>query len=133
MHLVRTVGDPQHARSAVHALERRVGGDAQRAVDLDRAIDHAAYVYRDGLDPVAGLDEAGQMDAMGLGWVVMTPRGHRPLILQKSGGLQGQFSYIAFAPTRGVGVFVSINEFNAAGFGEMAKAVNDLITELAPR
>jgi D-alanyl-D-alanine-carboxypeptidase/D-alanyl-D-alanine-endopeptidase len=47
--------------------------------------------------------------------------------------LQGEFSYIAFAPTRGVGVFVSINEFNAAGFSEMAKAVNDLITELAPR
>lgn len=73
------------------------------------------------------------MDEMGLAWVVMQPEGDRPLILQKSGGLQGQFSYIAFAPTRGVGVFVSINEFNAAGFGEMAKAVNDLITELAPR
>jgi D-alanyl-D-alanine-carboxypeptidase/D-alanyl-D-alanine-endopeptidase len=70
---------------------------------------------------------------MGIAWVVMQPEGDRPLILQKSGGLQGQFSYIAFAPARGVGVFVSINEFNAAGFGEMAKAVNDLITELAPR
>jgi D-alanyl-D-alanine-carboxypeptidase/D-alanyl-D-alanine-endopeptidase len=73
------------------------------------------------------------MDEMGLAWVVMQPEGDRPLILQKSGGLQGQFSYIAFAPTRGVGVFVSINEFNATGFSEMAKAVNDLITELAPR
>ena len=63
----------------------------------------------------------------------MQPDGDRPLILQKSGGLQGEFSYIAFAPTRGVGVFVSMNEFNVAGFPEMAKAVNDLITEIAPR
>ena len=70
---------------------------------------------------------------MALAWIVMQPEGDRPLILQKSGGLQGQFSYVAFAPTRSVGVFVSINEFNAAGFVEMAKAVNDLITELAPR
>ena len=44
------------------------------------------------------------MDAMGLGWVVMMPKGNRPLILQKAGGLQGIFSYVAFAPTRGVGV-----------------------------
>jgi CubicO group peptidase (beta-lactamase class C family) len=42
-------------------------------------------------------------------------------------------SYIAFAPTRGVGVFVSMNEFNVAGFPEMANAANDLITEIAPR
>jgi D-alanyl-D-alanine-carboxypeptidase/D-alanyl-D-alanine-endopeptidase len=108
--------------------------DRFAAKDADmRLLDHRAYLNRDGLDPVFGLGEAGHMDEMGLAWVVMQPEGDRPLILQKSGGLQGQFSYIAFAPTRGVGVFVSINEFNAAGFSEMAKAVNDLITELAPR
>ena len=47
-----------------------------------RLIDHAAYVPRDGLNPVAGFDEAGQMDAMGLGWIVMMPKGNRPLILE---------------------------------------------------
>jgi D-alanyl-D-alanine-carboxypeptidase/D-alanyl-D-alanine-endopeptidase len=108
--------------------------DRFAAKDADmRLLDHRAFLNRDGLDPVFGLGEAGHMDEMGLAWVVMQPEGDRPLILQKSGGLQGEFSYIAFAPTRGVGVFVSINEFNAAGFSEMAKAVNDLITELAPR
>ncbi len=56
------------------------------------------------------------MDAMGLGWVIMLPDGHRPLILQKSGGLQGMFLYVAIAPTRGVGAFFVMNEFNAAGF-----------------
>ena len=57
----------------------------------------------------------------------------RPLIIQKSGGLNGEFSYIAFAPTRGVGVFVSINQFSVGGFEAMVKSALSLITELAPR
>src|SRR5262245_33958844 len=98
-----------------------------------RFLDHAAYLPRDGLNPVFGLDESGHMDAMGLGWVVMMPRGDRPLILQKAGGLQGAFSYTAFAPTRGVGVFVAINAFNLGAALKMAEVVNELIATLAPR
>jgi serine-type D-Ala-D-Ala carboxypeptidase/endopeptidase len=98
-----------------------------------RLLDHAAYVPRDGLSPVAGFDEAGHMDAMGLGWVVMAAKGDRPLILQKTGGLQGVFSYAAFAPTRGVGVFVAINEFNIGAFAAATAAANGLIEQLAPR
>jgi serine-type D-Ala-D-Ala carboxypeptidase/endopeptidase len=98
-----------------------------------RLLDHAAYLQRDGLNPVSGFDESGRMDAISLGWIVMTPRGDLPLILQKAGGLQGVFSYAAFAPTRGVGAFVAINKFDfGAGMG-MAKVVNQLIGELAPR
>ncbi|HEY7663112.1 MAG TPA: D-alanyl-D-alanine-carboxypeptidase/endopeptidase AmpH [Xanthobacteraceae bacterium] len=98
-----------------------------------RLLDHAAYLPRDGLDPVYGLDESGRMDAMGLGWVIMAPRGDRPLILQKAGGLQGIFSYTAFAPTRGVGVFIAINKFDFGAALTMAAAVNELIAQLAPR
>jgi D-alanyl-D-alanine-carboxypeptidase/D-alanyl-D-alanine-endopeptidase len=98
-----------------------------------RLLDHAAYVPRDGLKPVSGFDESGHMDAMGLGWVVMAPQGDRPLILQKAGGLQGIFSYAAFAPTRGVGVFVAINQFNLGAAIGMAAAANALIAQLAPR
>ncbi len=98
-----------------------------------RLLDHAAYLPRDGLQTVFGMDESGHMDAMGLGWVVMMPEGDRPLILQKAGGLQGVFSYVAFAPTRGVGVFVAINKFDFAASIAMAKAANDLIAMLAPR
>jgi serine-type D-Ala-D-Ala carboxypeptidase/endopeptidase len=98
-----------------------------------RLIDHAAYLPRDGLDVVFGMDESGHMDAMGLGWVVMMPEGDRPLILQKAGGLQGVFSYVAFAPTRGLGVFVAINRFDFAAAMNMAKAANDFIATLAPR
>jgi D-alanyl-D-alanine-carboxypeptidase/D-alanyl-D-alanine-endopeptidase len=99
-----------------------------------RLIDHAAWLYRDGLAPVSGVDDGpGDMDAMGLGWVVVLPDGNRPLILHKSGGLQGMFSFVALAPTRGVGVFAAINAFNVSGFEAMVEAVDGLIASLAPR
>ena len=99
----------------------------------ERLIDHAAYLWRDGLNAVFGMDESGHMDAMGLGWVIMAPEGDRPLILQKAGGLQGVFSYVAFAPARGIGVCVAINAFDLAAGLAMAKTANDLIAQLAPR
>lgn len=98
-----------------------------------RLLDHAAYLVRDGLDPVSGMDESGHMDAMSLAWVVMMPEGDRPLILQKAGGLQGTFSYIAFAPTRGVAAFVAINEFDFTAAMNMAEVLNEMIASLAPR
>jgi D-alanyl-D-alanine-carboxypeptidase/D-alanyl-D-alanine-endopeptidase len=98
-----------------------------------RLLDHAAYLYRDGLTVIQGVDGEGPMDAMGLGWVINMPVGHRPLILQKSGGLQGNFAYLAMAPTRGVAAFFVMNAFNAAGFNTAVTATNELIAELAPR
>jgi D-alanyl-D-alanine-carboxypeptidase/D-alanyl-D-alanine-endopeptidase len=59
--------------------------------------------------------------------------GKRPLILQKSGGLQGNFAYLAIAPTRGVAAFFVLNTFSLAGFPAAVAATNDLIGELAPR
>jgi D-alanyl-D-alanine-carboxypeptidase/D-alanyl-D-alanine-endopeptidase len=96
-----------------------------------RLLDHAAYVQRDDLNPVFGLDESGRMDAMSLGWVVMMPTATHPLILQKAGGLQGIFSYMAFAPTHGVGAFIAINTFDFAAAQKMAETVNGLIGALA--
>ena len=98
-----------------------------------RIPDHTAYLQRDGLNPVYGLDESGHMDAVALGWIVMEPHGDLPLILQKAGGLQGIFCYTAFAPTRGIGAFVAINKFDFAAAMAMASTVNHLIGELAPR
>lgn len=104
-------------------------GDAQEA----RLLSHAAYVIRDGLEPVLGMDESGHMDAMGLGWVIMMPEGTRPLIIQKAGGTNGVFSYLAFSPAHDIGVFIAINEFDFAASMEMATVVNDLIGALTPR
>lgn len=98
-----------------------------------RLLDHAAYLYRDGLTAVAGLDDASPMDAMGLGWVISMPAGNRPLILQKSGGLQGTFAYVAIAPTRGVAAFFVMNQFSTSGFQAAVAATNEVIAQLAPR
>lgn len=98
-----------------------------------RMLDHATYLSRDGLDPVYGMDESGHMDGLGLGWIVMEPRDGRPRILQKAGGRQGIFSYVAFAPDHGVGVFAAMNEFSFGGTVVMNAAMNELIGQLAPR
>jgi D-alanyl-D-alanine-carboxypeptidase/D-alanyl-D-alanine-endopeptidase len=108
--------------------------DRSAAADRDlRLLDHAAYLYRDGLTSVAGLDDAGPMDAMGLGWVINMPNGNRPLILQKTGGLQGSFAYLAMAPTRGVAAFFVMNAFSVGGFSAAVAATNSLVAQLAPR
>ena len=98
-----------------------------------RLLDHAAYLQRDGLNPVSGLDESGHMDAMSLGWIIMEPHGDTPLILQKAGGWQGIFCYAAFAPTRGAGAFVAINKFDFGAAMAMTPVINHMIAELAPR
>ncbi len=103
------------------------------AYDAWRTADHAGWLWRDGLSPVSGLDDGGDMAAMTLGWVAVAPDGSHPMMLNKSGGLQGQFSYVVIAPSRGVGVFASINQFSVGGFAGMVKAANDLIADLAPR
>jgi len=108
--------------------------DRAATVDRDlRLLDHAAYLYRDGLTSAVGLDEGAPMDAMGLGWVINMPEGNRPLILQKSGGLQGSFNYLAISPTRGVAAYFVMNEFSAGGFGAAVTATNGLIAQVAPR
>jgi D-alanyl-D-alanine-carboxypeptidase/D-alanyl-D-alanine-endopeptidase len=98
-----------------------------------RQITQAAHVYRDGLNAVVGIDDAGPMGAMGLGWVINFPEGNRPLILEKTGGLQGFFIYVAIAPTRGVGAFFVMNEFNARAFHGAVTATNNFVASMATR
>jgi hypothetical protein len=45
---------------------------------------------------------------------------------------EGWKNYMAFAPSRGVGL-VAVNQFNFGGFSQLAGAANRLIAELAPR
>eukprot|EP00762_Andalucia_godoyi_P008640 ANDGO_04600.mRNA.1 D-alanyl-D-alanine- carboxypeptidase/endopeptidase AmpH len=92
-----------------------------------RIVDHAAYLFRNGLDPVVGVDESGHMDAMGLAWVVMDPHDGAPLVFQKAGGLQGVFSYAAFSPERNIAAFYAINAFDVSATSEITAAVNALL------
>ena len=97
------------------------------------ALTHAAYIQRQDLSAVIGFDEAGPMDAIALAWLLEMADGHRPVILQKSGGLAGFMTYIAFAPRRDVGAFVAVNRIDFAMFSGLAEGVNELIAVLAPR
>jgi D-alanyl-D-alanine-carboxypeptidase/D-alanyl-D-alanine-endopeptidase len=98
-----------------------------------RVLDHALYVMRNGLKTVSGMDESGHMDAMGLGWVGMMAKDDRPFILQKAGGLQGIFTYIALAPTRNAAVFIAINKFDFGAAFAMGEFANEMLETIAPR
>jgi D-alanyl-D-alanine-carboxypeptidase/D-alanyl-D-alanine-endopeptidase len=113
-------------------LEWHLDRFSERDAEM-RLVDHSVWLQRDGLSPVYGLDESGRMDGLALAWIVMRPEAHRPLILQKAGGLQGIFCYAAFAPTRGIGAFIAINQFDFGAAAAMASAVNNMIAALAPR
>ena len=98
-----------------------------------RVLDHALYVMRDGLEVASGMDESGHMDGLGLAWIGMMAGKDTPFILQKAGGLQGTFSYIAFAPTRGVAVFIAINTFDFGAALQMGTFANELLANLSQR
>jgi serine-type D-Ala-D-Ala carboxypeptidase/endopeptidase len=80
-----------------------------------------------------GFDEAGPMAGLGLGWVTVASEGIRPMLVAKSGGGAGFMSYIAFAPGRGVGLFVAVNRVDFPMFIAMTGAANALITSLVTR
>lgn len=108
--------------------------DDSSAEDAEwRRMLHAGWLWRDGLSPVSGLDDGGEMAAMGLGWVAVAPEGNRPMLLQKTGGLQGIFSYVAVVPSRRTGVFIAMNRFSVAGFPGMVEMANELVSSLTPR
>ena len=97
------------------------------------ALSHAPYLERTTLDAAIGFDEAGTMDGIALAWLSVAAADHRPMILQKSGGLAGFMSYTAFAPGRGVGVFVAVNKIDFGMFAGLTEGANELIASLAPQ
>jgi D-alanyl-D-alanine-carboxypeptidase/D-alanyl-D-alanine-endopeptidase len=105
-------------------------GGAARAT---LALAHAPYLQRQALKAAIGFDEAGPMQGIGLAWLTMAPDGRRPLLVQKTGGLAGFMSYVAFAPGTGVGAFVAVNRVDFAMFGSLTENVNELIAGLVPR
>ncbi|MGO9673471.1 MAG: D-alanyl-D-alanine-carboxypeptidase/endopeptidase AmpH [Methylocella sp.] len=97
------------------------------------ALSHAIWRQRQALPAAIGFDEAGPMAGLGLGWVIMNADGIRPALVEKSGGGVGFMSYIAFAPGRGVGVFVAINSVSFGAFGKMTEGANGIIANLVTR
>jgi D-alanyl-D-alanine-carboxypeptidase/D-alanyl-D-alanine-endopeptidase len=94
---------------------------------------HAVYRQRQAMAAAIGFDEAGTMDGLGLGWVVMAAHDHMPMIVQKSGGGGGFMTYIAFVPGRDVGIFVAVNRLDFAMFFALTATANGMLASLAPR
>jgi serine-type D-Ala-D-Ala carboxypeptidase/endopeptidase len=123
---VFTTGDDMTKWMRWHlALDAAAGAEV-------RMIDHVPYRWHDGLKAAVGVG-GEKMDGLGLGWIISFARGHRPLILTKSGGIAGFMTYVVLAPTRGVGVFVAVNRLNFPVFEGLTNGVHDLVADLAPR
>jgi D-alanyl-D-alanine-carboxypeptidase/D-alanyl-D-alanine-endopeptidase len=94
---------------------------------------HAVYRQRQSLATAIGFDEAAPMAGLGLAWVTAAANGHMPMLVEKSGGGGGFMTYMAFAPGRGVGVFVAVNRVDFGMFYSITAGVNDLIANLVTR
>ncbi len=86
---------------------------------------------RSQLHKVIGMDVPGKADALGMGWVWMSPKDGRPGIIQKTGGGGGFITYMAMVPQNNVGVFVVVTRSPLTRFVNMSDGVNDLVTELS--
>lgn len=86
---------------------------------------------RSQLHKVIGMDVPGKADALGMGWVWMSPKEGRPGIIQKTGGGGGFITYMAMVPQNNVGVFVVVTRSPLTRFVNMSDGVNDLVTELS--
>ena len=83
------------------------------------------------LTRVVGMDVPGKADALGLGWVYMSPKNGRPGIIQKTGGGGGFITYMAMNPEANVGAFVVVTRSPLTRFTNMSDGVNNLVTELS--
>jgi D-alanyl-D-alanine-carboxypeptidase/D-alanyl-D-alanine-endopeptidase len=106
---------------------------ADPAVWPTLALAHAVYSQRQAIPAAIGFDEAGTMDGIALGWVVMAAHDHTPMIVQKSGGGGGFMTYIAFVPGRDVGLFIAVNRVDFSMSYGLTGAANELLSSLAPR
>ena len=97
------------------------------------ALSHAVYRPRQSMPSAIGFDEASPMAGLGLGWVSVAAQGIMPMLLVKSGGGAGFMSYVAFAPGRGVGVFVAVNRVDFSMFSGLTDGANKLIGNLVTR
>ncbi|MDC8760352.1 D-alanyl-D-alanine-carboxypeptidase/endopeptidase AmpH [Janthinobacterium fluminis] len=98
-----------------------------------KAIAQAAYVQRQELASIEGLDQAGPASGMGLGWVHLAASAKAPGMLQKTGGGGGFMNYMVLVPGRKVGIFVAVTKADRPMAAEMARSANELAAALAPQ
>ncbi len=96
----------------------------------NRVPEQKLYFQRHQLVSATGMDVAGKVDALGLGWVYMAPKNGFPGIIQKTGGGGGFITYVAMVPDKRVGVFVVVTRGRLSKFRNMSNGVNQLVAKL---
>jgi len=96
-------------------------------------VSHAIYRQRQSMPAAIGFDEGAPMAGLGLAWVMRAAHGGTPMILDKTGGGGGFMSYVAFAPGRGVGVFVAVDRVDFGMFLGLVQAADGLLATLTTR
>lgn len=96
-------------------------------------VSHAIYRQRQSMPAAIGFDEGAPMAGLGLAWVMRAAHDGTPMILDKSGGGGGFMSYVAFAPGRGVGVFVAVDRVDFGMFLGLVQAADGLLATLTTR
>jgi serine-type D-Ala-D-Ala carboxypeptidase/endopeptidase len=103
--------------------------DPPKGADI-RVIEQAAYRWRGGLKFALGVG-GNWMDALGLGWTISLPSRDHPLMLIKTGSMPGFMSYVALAPTHGVGIFVAFNRYQLGALDGVVESVSQIIRNLS--
>jgi serine-type D-Ala-D-Ala carboxypeptidase/endopeptidase len=102
-----------------------------RAVVNARTGALAPLVKRSELKRLIALDMAGRTQAIGFGWLHMRLDGMP--VAQKTGGGGGFMNYIILAPSRKLGVFITVTRTDIEMLRRIATQSNRLMVELADR
>lgn len=91
---------------------------------------HRAHRLRGDFVSVAGMDESGPMDGVGLAWITMNATPYRPAVVQKSGAHGGYMAYVVLAPEKRAGVFAVMNMFDFDRYETLVGVANGLLADL---
>ena len=86
-------------------------------------------VRRSELKRLIGMDMAGRTEAIGYGWLLMR-LGTLPVV-QKTGGGGGFMNYVILAPSRKLGIFITVTRTDIEMLRRITAQANALMSELA--
>jgi D-alanyl-D-alanine-carboxypeptidase/D-alanyl-D-alanine-endopeptidase len=89
------------------------------------------YLKPDQLKSVEGLNHAGDVTGIGLGWIQLGDPATPSAILEKTGGGAGFGTYIALIPQRQTGIFLAVTEGNGHAQVDFYNEANNLLAALA--
>ncbi|MDZ4738637.1 MAG: D-alanyl-D-alanine-carboxypeptidase/endopeptidase AmpH [Alphaproteobacteria bacterium] len=115
-----TAGVYSTAQDMAHWMRARLNVDAPSL---------APIVNRSELKRLIAMDMAGRIEAIGFGWLHMRLGTLR--VIQKTGGGGGFMNYVILAPSRKLGIFITVTRTDIEMLRRITAQTNALMTELA--